>query len=190
MGTPCEAYKEAGAKVWNYEQSSYGGTEVITGDLNFNPFRYQGQYEDAETGLYYNRFRYYSPEEECYISQDPIRLMGGMELYNYVHDANAWVDVLGLVRIHTEDGVKINAFPGPAAGGIEQAPLHVHVIDGSTETRVLMEDYSKKGKLIGKKGEVYPGDLPMTKKMKKVVENNIDSLEKKANEVFTTGHVH
>jgi hypothetical protein len=25
------------------------------------PFRYQGQYEDAETGLYYNRFRYYSP---------------------------------------------------------------------------------------------------------------------------------
>ncbi|MDR2233525.1 MAG: hypothetical protein LBE56_10430 [Tannerella sp.] len=23
------------------------------------PFRYQGQYQDAETGLYYNRFRYY-----------------------------------------------------------------------------------------------------------------------------------
>jgi len=96
MGTPCEAYKEAGAKVWHYEQSTYGGTEVITGDINFIPFRYQGQYEDAETGLYYNRFRYYSPEEECYISQDPIGLEGGMELYNYVHDTNAWIDMFGL----------------------------------------------------------------------------------------------
>jgi len=96
MGTPCEAYKEAGAKVWHYEQSTYGCTEVITGDINFIPFRYQGQYEDSETGLYYNRFRYYSPEEECYISQDPIGLMGGMELYNYVHDTNGLIDVLGL----------------------------------------------------------------------------------------------
>ena len=43
----------------------------------FIPFRYQGQYEDIETGLYYNRFRYYSPESGTYISQDPIRLAGG-----------------------------------------------------------------------------------------------------------------
>jgi len=77
---------------------------VITGDLNFIPFRYQGQYEDAETGLYYNRFRYYSPEEECYISQDPIGLAGGMAFYNYVHDSNAWVDIFGLSRIPKTDG--------------------------------------------------------------------------------------
>ncbi len=37
----------------------------------FIPFRYQGQYEDEETGLYYNRNRYYSPEEGVYICQDP-----------------------------------------------------------------------------------------------------------------------
>jgi len=96
MGTPTEAYKEEGAKVWHYEQSTYGGTEVITGDINFIPFRYQGQYEDSETGLYYNRFRYYSPEEESYISQDPIGLEEGMALYNYVHDTNDWIDVFGL----------------------------------------------------------------------------------------------
>ncbi|TDH23956.1 RHS repeat-associated core domain-containing protein [Segetibacter sp. 3557_3] len=40
-------------------------------------FRDQGQYEDQETGLYYNRFRYYSPDEGIYLSQDPIRLAGG-----------------------------------------------------------------------------------------------------------------
>ena len=28
---------------------------------SFIPFKYQGQYEDVETGLYYNRFRYYEP---------------------------------------------------------------------------------------------------------------------------------
>jgi len=99
LGTPTEAYKEEGAKVWHYEQSTYGGTEVITGDINFIPFRYQGQYEDAETGLYYNRFRYYSPEEESYISQDPIGLEGGMELYSYVHDTNYWIDPYGLTGI-------------------------------------------------------------------------------------------
>jgi hypothetical protein len=31
-----------------------------------------------------------------YISQDPIRLNGGIDLYSYVHDPNSWVDVFGL----------------------------------------------------------------------------------------------
>ncbi|QPA56734.1 RHS repeat-associated core domain-containing protein [Lysinibacillus sphaericus] len=42
------------------------------------PFRYQGQYEDEETGLYYNRFRYYSPTEGMYTQKDPIGLKGGL----------------------------------------------------------------------------------------------------------------
>ncbi|WP_368669167.1 RHS repeat-associated core domain-containing protein, partial [Gilliamella sp. Lep-s5] len=62
----------------------------------FIPFRQLGQYEDVETGLYYNRFRYYNPETGLYISQDPIRLAGGIALYNYVHDANTWIDPFGL----------------------------------------------------------------------------------------------
>jgi RHS repeat-associated protein len=47
-----------------------------TGQAQECPFRYQGQYEDRETGLYYNRFRYYDPEAGQYISQDPIGLLG------------------------------------------------------------------------------------------------------------------
>ena len=38
-------------------------------------FKYQGQYEDAETGLYYNRFRYYDPNAVSNVSQDPIGLL-------------------------------------------------------------------------------------------------------------------
>lgn len=67
------------------------------GDRSLVPFRYQGQYEDAETGLYYNRFRYYSPEMGMYISSDPIGLAGNNPtLYGYVQDVNTWLDPLGL----------------------------------------------------------------------------------------------
>ena len=69
----------------------------FTDDVGFVPFRYQGQYEDAETGLYYNRFRYYDPEIGQYTQQDPIGLAGGNPtLYGYVGDTNAWVDPFGL----------------------------------------------------------------------------------------------
>jgi RHS repeat-associated protein len=68
------------------------------GETGSCPFRYQGQYEDKEIGLYYNRFRYYSPEEGMYISQDPIRLEGGSRLYGYVDDPNIWLDILGLAK--------------------------------------------------------------------------------------------
>jgi len=43
-------------------------------DEHFIPFRYQGQYDDIETGLYYNRFRYYDPNLGQYITQGPIGL--------------------------------------------------------------------------------------------------------------------
>jgi uncharacterized protein RhaS with RHS repeats len=47
--------------------------------------------------LYYNRFRYYSPEEGVYISQDPIRLRGNNPtFYGYTKDTNSWIDEFGL----------------------------------------------------------------------------------------------
>lgn len=96
VGMPVEAYDESGKLVWERVSDIYGRAISITGDKHFVPFRYQGQYEDAETGLYYNRFRYYDPEAGAYISQDPITLFGGIQLYSYVHDPNAWVDEYGL----------------------------------------------------------------------------------------------
>ena len=56
-----------------------------------------GQYEDDETRLYYNRFRYYDPRIGNYISQDPIRLAGNNStLYGYVVDCNTQDDLFGL----------------------------------------------------------------------------------------------
>ena len=75
----------------------YGEVKECHGDRTLVPFRYQGQYEDEETGLYYNRFRYYPPQMGMYISSDPIGLAGNNPtLYGYVHDPNIWLDLLGL----------------------------------------------------------------------------------------------
>lgn len=97
LGTPVEAYDEQGRRVWQRELDIYGRTRIERGEVGLVPFLYQGQYLDTETGLAYNRFRYYSPETGAYISQDPIRLEAGLtNLYAYVHDTNAWVDPWGL----------------------------------------------------------------------------------------------
>ncbi|EOI5716518.1 RHS repeat-associated core domain-containing protein [Cronobacter turicensis] len=62
----------------------------------YQPLRYQGQYFDGETGLHYNRFRYYDPDAGRFISQDPIGLAGGINLYQYAPNPLVWVDPLGL----------------------------------------------------------------------------------------------
>ncbi|MBR9879219.1 MAG: hypothetical protein GYB17_06855 [Gammaproteobacteria bacterium] len=61
-----------------------------------NPLRFQGQYLDEETGLHYNRHRYYDPETGRFTTQDPIGLAGGENLYMYAPNPTGWVDPLGL----------------------------------------------------------------------------------------------
>ena len=99
LGTPTEMFNSDGEKTWSAELDIYGSVRNFAGrSLSDCPFRYQGQYEDEETGLYYNRFRYYSPDEGRYISQDPIRLDGvNPTLYGFVWDINFEIDPFGLV---------------------------------------------------------------------------------------------
>ncbi|HHW3548081.1 TPA: RHS repeat-associated core domain-containing protein, partial [Escherichia coli] len=44
-------------------------------------FAVPGQQYDEESGLYYNRNRYYDPLQGRYITQDPIGLRGEWNLY-------------------------------------------------------------------------------------------------------------
>ncbi|MDQ7738070.1 hypothetical protein HUK48_12070 [Prevotella corporis] len=97
MGTPIQALDSKGEVVWDCILDIYGDVLELRGKRDFIPFRFQGQYEDGETGLYYNRFRYYSPHTGNYISQDPIGLAGGNPtLYGYVFDPNIQIDPFGL----------------------------------------------------------------------------------------------
>ena len=95
-------YDEEGKKVWKRNLDIYGRvkTEEVLGKKNFIPFRFQGQYEDEETELYYNRFRYYDSQQGQYTQQDPIGLAGGNPtLYGYVCDTNIELDLLGLFKV-------------------------------------------------------------------------------------------
>ncbi|WP_329800114.1 RHS repeat domain-containing protein [Lysinibacillus sphaericus] len=100
LGTPVEAYDEQGYKVWSAELDVYGRVKEFTGEKHFIPFRYQGQYEDIEIGLYYNRFRYYDPEQGNYTQVDPIGLAdGNPTLYGYVRDTNNNIENLVYIQI-------------------------------------------------------------------------------------------
>ena len=98
LGTPIQMYDEKGNKTWDCTLDIYGKIFTFDGSsLNDCPFRFQGQYEDEETGLYYNKFRFYNPDTGAYLNQDPIRLANNNPtLYAYVHDTNMWIDVFGL----------------------------------------------------------------------------------------------
>ncbi|MEO6720590.1 MAG: DUF6531 domain-containing protein [Ferruginibacter sp.] len=97
LGTPCQMYNEDGVLFWECELDSYGKLRMEKGELGSCPFRYQGQYEDGETELYYNRLRYFLAAESIYISQDPIRLRSGaLNIYSYCKDINVYIDPLGL----------------------------------------------------------------------------------------------
>lgn len=106
MGTPIQMYDGQGNKTWDCTLDIYGKVIAVDKGTEFDcPFRFQGQYEDIETGLYYNRFRYYDANIGFYISQDPIGLLGGNPThYSYVNNLNRLIDPLGLETYFTRLG--------------------------------------------------------------------------------------
>lgn len=122
LGTPVQMYDESGGLTWDAEYDIYGNIRRLTvGSLNDCPFRYPGQYADQETGLYYNRFRYYSPESGGYLSQDPIGLAGAMpNFYSYVNDSTVRIDPLGLINpldiAFSQNSISDVLTEGPRAG--------------------------------------------------------------------------
>ena len=99
LGTPIEMTDRAGKTVWEATYQAWGEVEMVSGSLK-QPFRFQGQYFDEESGLHYNRFRYYDPSSGRFVSQDPIGLLGGFNLYEYAPNPIVWVDPFGLISIH------------------------------------------------------------------------------------------
>jgi RHS repeat-associated protein len=59
------------AVVATYSYDAYGQPTASTGSVA-NPFRYAGQYRDAESGLYYLRARYYAPATQQFLRRDPL----------------------------------------------------------------------------------------------------------------------
>ncbi len=101
LGTPQEVVSEDGKVVWLTRYKAWGRIHKLDVSDIAQPLRFQGQYEDAETGLYYNRYRYYDPDSGRFVSQDPIGLRGGVNLYQYASNPVVMVDPLGLAASST-----------------------------------------------------------------------------------------
>jgi RHS repeat-associated protein len=88
-----------GSEVWAARYDAWGKIEYLYGPREQrveNPLRLQGQYADEETGLYYNRFRYFDPVSGGFVSQDPLGIFAGENIYAYAPNIFSWADPLGL----------------------------------------------------------------------------------------------
>ncbi|MCH5501586.1 RHS repeat-associated core domain-containing protein, partial [Pseudomonas syringae] len=97
LGTPQELTDYSGEIMWSAKYRAYGNLATLDIAEIDNPLRFQGQYFDAETGLHYNRHRYYNPGTGRFLTPDPIKLAGGLNNYQYVPNPTGWVDPLGLI---------------------------------------------------------------------------------------------
>lgn len=100
VGRIQELLTEDGTIVWRGQQQLWGREESRNNeDALTCRLRFPGQYEDEESGLYYNRFRYYDGGTGQYLSADPIGLRGGINPYGYVKNSLKYIDPLGLACV-------------------------------------------------------------------------------------------
>ncbi|MEF2074898.1 RHS repeat domain-containing protein [Consotaella aegiceratis] len=144
LGTPKEMFDARGRLVWAADHHVWGAVRAVevrgalamkpaharAPDALACPWRFPGQYEDAETGLYYNRHRHYDPLTGHYASPDPIGLAGGDRPQAYVPNPTVWVDPLGLSA-----SSKALAPSGP--------PFRLPAYDGKTTTGYLLTNEGK-----------------------------------------------
>lgn len=98
VGTPWEVTDARCRLQWSASYNTWGGTHTVEVGCFDNPFRLQGQYFDAESGLHYNLNRYYDPDNGRFCSQDPIGLAGGLNAYLYAPNTTRWIDPLGFCK--------------------------------------------------------------------------------------------
>ena len=109
LGTPQELTNQDGDVIWlTYDRAWGGSFETIykpqfidnwaISESELQPIKFQGQCLDTETGLHYNRFRYYDSDVGMFISRDPIGLLGGNNVFQYAPNPIGWIDPWGLAK--------------------------------------------------------------------------------------------
>jgi RHS repeat-associated protein len=96
LGSILALTDDAGVVQTSYTYEPFGKT-TVTGQANANSFQYTGRENDG-TGLFYYRARYYSPDRQRFITEDPLRFGGGdVNLYSYARNSPVrFSDPLGL----------------------------------------------------------------------------------------------
>ncbi len=108
LGSTLALADSTGTLQTQYTYEAFGKT-TTSGSSNGNTSQYTGRENDG-TGLYYYRARYYSPSLQRFVSEDPIGLLGGINLYGYVgNDPVSYTDPFGLKPKNPGDDADSNA---------------------------------------------------------------------------------
>ncbi len=100
LGTPIALTDRNHHVIWAAKLDPWGNLEEEYNPNRIDqPIRLPGQHHDRETGLYYNRHRYYDPTLGSYINQDPIGGLGGENGYRYPGNPQKSIDPLGLFEV-------------------------------------------------------------------------------------------
>jgi RHS repeat-associated protein len=159
IGTPEELVDGAGGVVAELDREVWGKTQALDDARVQTPLRFQGQYDDGETGLFYNRFRYYDAAAGLYISADPIGLDGGLRLFGYVPNTTGWIDPFGLARLPQD--VRAKPLPpdpkdtrrpigrSPQQNAACQADVAAALANGAEDIRVNQQQVDVSGQRVG-----------------------------------------
>ncbi|WP_343714742.1 RHS repeat-associated core domain-containing protein [Inquilinus sp.] len=151
LGTPQELTGDDGTVVWQADLKAWGAVAAVAVGAVPNPLRFQGQYHDVETGLHYNRFRYYAPSEGRFLQQDPVGLRGGANISAYAPNPINWVDPLGLTA---ECGLT-GGTEGVAADEVRfsQNSVAYNKVDRATGAKYTYDDLKASMETNGWKGD-------------------------------------
>jgi RHS repeat-associated protein len=133
-----QSYDEAGRPAQRLQQQSANQTVQLQQNL-----RMQGQYQDRETGLHYNTFRYYDADLGAFTTPDPIGLFGGFNLYSYAPNPLSWTDPWGLACTHD---AKVNRWRDTTSGRFTKGP------NATTLTQLKGRSASDIGKILSNNG--------------------------------------
>ncbi|MDM2856880.1 RHS repeat-associated core domain-containing protein, partial [Citrobacter sp. Cpo071] len=127
-GLPLALIRQDGAISWRAEYDEWGNVLREDNPHNLQQLiRLPGQQYDDESGLHYNRHRYYNPGLGRYITQDPIGLMGGWHLYQYSFNPIQFIDPLGLAQICTRPLKGSRGFRTNGMTGLDLGIFHAHI---------------------------------------------------------------
>jgi RHS repeat-associated protein len=87
---------QGGAKVGSFDYDAYGDVTLVSGRTT-PEFRYAGMLYHGASGLYLTNYRGYDPKTARWLSRDPLKESGGLNLYSYVEgNPLSYTDPLGL----------------------------------------------------------------------------------------------
>lgn len=120
LGAPVAATDERGQAIWQADYAPYGQVTKVSasGKAHYAlALRLPGQWEDAESGLYYNDLRYYDPQAGRYLSPDPLgrlaEALGSPNAYAYVNNNPlSYIDPWGLILFAFDGTNNSNPPPG------------------------------------------------------------------------------